>query len=68
MAMRAPFGALPTVDLPAGYSIRALRDETELPARSWLSWRAFHPDEPDSAFEGWDWYRNIQRPAVPPRA
>lgn len=52
---------LPTVDLPAGYSIRALRDETELPARSWLSWRAFHPDEPDSAFEGWDWYRNIQR-------
>ena len=51
---------LPAVELPAGYTIRALRDEADLPARSWLSWRAFHPDEPDSNYEGWDWYLNIQ--------
>jgi ribosomal protein S18 acetylase RimI-like enzyme len=52
---------LPAVELPAGYTIRALRDEADLPARSWLSWRAFHPDELDSNYEGWDWYLNIQR-------
>ena len=34
---------------------------TELPARSWLSWRAIHPDEPDETYEGWEWYRNVQR-------
>ena len=33
----------------------------ELPARSWVSWRAFHPDEPDDKYEGWEWYRNVQR-------
>jgi GNAT superfamily N-acetyltransferase len=45
----------------SGYTVRALRDEAELPARSWLSWKAFHPDEPDEKYEGWEWYRNIQR-------
>src|SRR5690606_33802597 len=30
-------------------------------ARSWESWRAFHPDEPDAAYAGWEWYRNVQR-------
>lgn len=44
-----------------GYSIRALGDGDELPARSWASWRAFHPEEPDDRYEGWVWYRNIQR-------
>jgi mycothiol synthase len=46
---------------PAGYTVRALGDESELPARSWLSWKAFHPDEPDEKYEGWEWYRNVQR-------
>ncbi|MDJ0755449.1 MAG: GNAT family N-acetyltransferase [Ardenticatenaceae bacterium] len=46
--------------LPAGFSIRALAGESELPARSWLSWRAFHPDEPDEKYDGWEWYKNIQ--------
>jgi GNAT superfamily N-acetyltransferase len=46
---------------PAGYTVRALGDESELPARSWLSWKAFHPDEPDEKYEGWEWYMNVQR-------
>ena len=46
---------------PAGYTVRALGDESELPARSWLSWKVFHPDEPDEKYQGWEWYRNIQR-------
>ena len=44
-----------------GYTVRALGDAGELPARSWVSWRAFHPDEPDDKYEGWEWYRNVQR-------
>jgi mycothiol synthase len=46
---------------PAGYTVRALGDESELPARSWLSWKVFHPDEPDEKYQGWEWYRNVQR-------
>jgi GNAT superfamily N-acetyltransferase len=52
---------IPEVETPAGYTLRALGDESELPARSWVSWRAFHPDEPDDKYEGWTWYRNVQR-------
>ena len=48
-------------DPPDGYTVRALGDESELPARSWLSWKAFHPDEPDERYEGWKWYKNVQR-------
>ena len=44
-----------------GYAVRALGDETELPARSWLSWKVFHPDEPDEKYQGWEWYKNVQR-------
>lgn len=44
-----------------GYTIRALGDVDEHPARSWVSWKAFHPDEPDEKYEGWDWYANVQR-------
>lgn len=44
-----------------GYTVRALGDESELPARSWLSWKVFHPDEPDEKYEGWEWYKNVQR-------
>lgn len=46
---------------PNGYVVRALGDENELPARSWLSWKVFHPDEPDEKYQGWEWYRNVQR-------
>ncbi len=52
---------VPATPVPAGYAVRALGDEAELPARSWASWKAFHPDEPDEKYEGWDWYRNVQR-------
>jgi len=45
---------------PGGYTVRALGDESELPARSWLSWKAFHPDEPDEKYQGWEWYKNVQ--------
>jgi len=44
-----------------GYTVRALGDNEELSARSLVSWKAFHPDEPDDRYEGWDWYYNIQR-------
>jgi len=52
---------VPVPVIPAGYTVRALGDENELPARSWLSWKAFHPDEPDENYKGWEWYRNVQR-------
>lgn len=52
---------IPDSVAPGGYTVRALGDESELPARSWLSWKAFHPDEPDEKYQGWEWYRNIQR-------
>jgi ribosomal protein S18 acetylase RimI-like enzyme len=54
---------LPIPDGPPvpGYTLRALGDVDELPARSWASWRAFHPDSPDAEYEGWEWYLNIQR-------
>lgn len=52
---------LPVSKIPSGYTVRALGDEDELPARSWLSWKAFHPDEPDEKYQGWEWYENVQR-------
>ena len=59
---RQALGSLhPFTPLAAGYSLRALGDEAELPARSWASWRAFHPDAPVSEYDGWEWYRNLQR-------
>jgi GNAT superfamily N-acetyltransferase len=53
--------AIPDPVLPGGYTVRALGDESELPARSWLSWKVFHPDEPDERYQGWEWYKNVQR-------
>ena len=47
--------------IPAGYSIRSVGNEADLPGRSWVSWRAFHADEPVEHYQGWQWYRNIQR-------
>ena len=48
--------------LPDGYAIRSMGDADEHPSRSFASWRAFHPGEPD---EGADpegsWYANVKR-------
>ncbi len=52
---------LPEAKLPPGFRVRALQGAEEFPARSYLSWKAFHPDEPDSDYQGWEWYTNIQR-------
>jgi GNAT superfamily N-acetyltransferase len=52
---------IPDQQIAQGYTVRALGDLEELPARSWLSWKAFHPDAPDENYEGWEWYLNIQR-------
>ncbi len=56
--MSAPIVETP---IPEGYAVRPLGGEEELPARSWASWRAFHPAEPDEKYEGWTWYHGIQR-------
>lgn len=52
---------LPDFQPAPGYSIRSLGDLSEIPARSWLSWRVFHPDDPDTDYIGWEWYRGIQQ-------
>jgi ribosomal protein S18 acetylase RimI-like enzyme len=57
-SLQAP---IPTVSLPTGYAVRALGDVQELPARSRLSWDAFHADDPDGYDGDWSWYRNVQR-------
>jgi hypothetical protein len=51
---------IPDAPLAPGYIIRSLGDAGELPARSWASWKAFHPNAPDEGYEGWEWYLNIQ--------
>lgn len=54
-------GPVAVVPPPEGYTVRALGDASEIPARSWVSWRAFHPDEPDENYRGSAWYPNVQR-------
>jgi mycothiol synthase len=61
MRRRSFSSQIPDSIPPAGYTVRALGDEGELPARSWLSWKVFHPEEPDEKYQGWEWYRNVQR-------
>ncbi len=51
---------IPECRVIEGYSVRPLGDRSELPSRSWASWRAFHPNEPDDKYDGWQWYLNIQ--------
>ena len=51
---------IPATPVANGYTIRSLGGEQELPARSWASWRGFHPNEPAEKYQGWSWYRNIQ--------
>ncbi len=52
---------VPEAQIAQGYRIRSLGDESEIPARSWLSWRVFHPEEPDANYRGWEWYPDVQR-------
>ncbi len=52
---------IPEAPVAPGYTVRSLGGVDELPARSWASWRGFHPNEPDENYEGWEWYLNIQR-------
>ena len=35
------------------WELPGLTEAGGLPARSWASWRAFHPDEPDEKCDGW---------------
>ncbi len=58
---RSMSDSIPEVSVADGYTVRALGELNELPSRSWASWRAFHPGEPDEAYQGWEWYHNIQR-------
>jgi len=57
--------ALPDGRPPQGYAVRSIGDlgSGEWQRRSWVSWRAFHPDEPDEDYEGWEWSLNWQ--AIP---
>jgi mycothiol synthase len=53
--------AIPDNPVREGYRVQSLGDISELPSRSWASWRAFHSDEPDEKYDGdWSWYQNIQ--------
>lgn len=61
MRYRSLTQPVPDSVLQEGYTVRALSDENEHPARSWLSWKVFHPDEPDEKYQGWEWYKNVQR-------
>jgi len=53
----------PIPDMPStpGYEIRSMGPESEHPARSWCSWRAFHAEEPDENYDhDFSWYANMQ--------
>ena len=49
---------IPEAPTPDGYTIRSMTLE-DVPSRSWASWRAFHPDEPDEDYQGHVWYENL---------
>jgi mycothiol synthase len=52
---------IPDCPVKNGYTIRSLGDRSELPSRSWASWRAFHSNEPEEKYGGDEsWYLNIQ--------
>ncbi len=54
--------ALPEAPVASGYTIRAMGEISEHAARSWASWRAFHPEEPDENYDGdWSWFANLQQ-------
>jgi len=53
---------IPEAPVPEGYVVRAiLADGEDLAKRGWATWRAFHPDEPDEKYEGWEWQRNVHK-------
>ncbi len=52
--------AIVPFSIAEGYTIRALGNTDEHSARCWVSFRAFHPDDPTDKFED-GWYHNIQR-------
>jgi GNAT superfamily N-acetyltransferase len=52
---------IPDDSVAEGYTIRAVSGPEENEARSYVSWQAFHPDEPASAYQGAEWYDNIQK-------
>lgn len=57
---------IPKPRLPKGYAVKAQK-RADIPSRSWCSWRAFHPNEPDEKY-GKDgkydgWYDNVM--AIP---
>jgi GNAT superfamily N-acetyltransferase len=52
---------LPEARPVEGFTIRSLGEIEELPARSWSSWRSFHPDAPEAEYIGWEWYHCIQQ-------
>lgn len=52
---------LPEAQTVKGFTIRSLGGVEELPARSWSSWRSFHPDSPEQEYIGWEWYYCIQQ-------
>jgi mycothiol synthase len=58
---RSPADQIAGAFVAEGYTVRALGDSDEHPARNWLSWRAFHPDEPDEDFDPRDYRDNIKR-------
>jgi mycothiol synthase len=52
---------IPENPVKEGYLVRSLGDSSELPSRSWASWRAFHSKEPDEKYNSdGSWYLNIQ--------
>jgi len=54
-------GPIPEVPVAEGYTVRALGGDDDIPARAFVSWRAFHPDESPEDYRGWEWYPNVQR-------
>jgi len=51
---------IPQAPVAEGYTIKPMGDIDDHPARCCVSWRAFHPDEPDENFED-GWYHNVQK-------
>jgi len=51
---------VPEVPLPQGFTLRSLEGSQDIPKRSWATWRAFNSDRPDTDYDGWEWYRNLQ--------
>jgi GNAT superfamily N-acetyltransferase len=50
---------VPMPAIPNGYTIRSMGRADDIPSRSWASWTAFHPNDPDESYDGWYWYLNI---------